>query len=143
LGSGQIEGHGAAIAIEPVGSLISEDEDISQLFQYIKQINDALKYVHEKQIFHRDVSPKNIIVHNNNAILIDWGISKSFGTTTFNFSGTIMFASLAALRYFLHGQEFSYQKRDDFESLFYSLLHLISKGKLPWAKIKKKNTSMH
>ena len=52
----------------------------SKALKYIRQIASALKYMHEKEhICHFDVKPANIILDNNdNAILIDFGISKNY-----------------------------------------------------------------
>ena len=48
--------------------------------KYLKQIALALKYMHEEQhICHYDVKPANILLDDdNNAILIDFGISKNY-----------------------------------------------------------------
>ena len=52
----------------------------SQAMKYIKQIASALKYMHEEQhICHYDVKPANILLDNkDNAVLIDFGISKNY-----------------------------------------------------------------
>lgn len=48
--------------------------------EYIRQIADALGYMHQKKhICHLDVKPGNILLDKNNrAMLIDFGISKSY-----------------------------------------------------------------
>lgn len=48
--------------------------------RYIKQIAGALKYMHEEQhICHYDVKPANILLDDkDNAVLIDFGISKNY-----------------------------------------------------------------
>ena len=52
----------------------------SKALKYIRQIASALKYMHEKEhICHFDVKPANIVLDNNdNALLIDFGISKNY-----------------------------------------------------------------
>ncbi|MGK7918675.1 MAG: SUMF1/EgtB/PvdO family nonheme iron enzyme [Trichodesmium sp.] len=47
---------------------------------YVKQIGEALKVVHEKNLLHRDVSPSNIIIqsNSNDAKLIDFGIARPY-----------------------------------------------------------------
>lgn len=54
---------------------LPEDESL----RYIKQIADALSYVHSMNRFHLDVKPANIMIgKNNQAILIDFGASKYY-----------------------------------------------------------------
>lgn len=56
--------------------------------RYIRQLADALNYVHQKQICHLDVKPENILLDvQNNVILIDFGVAKQYddegrGTST-------------------------------------------------------------
>lgn len=42
----------------------------------------ALAYLHDKEIKHRDIKPKNILVHKANVLLADFGISRDFLDTT-------------------------------------------------------------
>ena len=53
-----------------------------QAMGYIRQIASALKYMHEvKHMCHFDVKPSNIMLDAmGNAFLIDFGISKNYGT---------------------------------------------------------------
>ncbi|NMG22183.1 serine/threonine-protein kinase [Brasilonema bromeliae] len=48
--------------------------------RYIRQIGEALKVLHEHNLLHRDVNPKNIIRRANGleAVLIDLGIARKF-----------------------------------------------------------------
>ena len=57
------------------GSLSEQDA-----MKYVKQIANALKYMHDEQhICHYDVKPANILLDDNgNAVLIDFGISKNY-----------------------------------------------------------------
>lgn len=52
----------------------------TQALRYVGQIASALKYMHEKkQLCHYDIKPANILIDNyDNAILIDFGISKNY-----------------------------------------------------------------
>ena len=52
----------------------------AEAMKHIRQIADALKYMHEDMhICHYDVKPSNILLDGNgNAILIDFGISKHY-----------------------------------------------------------------
>ncbi len=44
----------------------------------IKQIGEALTYIHSQGFLHRDVKPHNILLFENNAKLIDFGIAREF-----------------------------------------------------------------
>lgn len=47
-----------------------------QIFNLIKQLLEALKYIHEKNIVHSDINPNNIIINNYEIpYIIDFGIS--------------------------------------------------------------------
>ena len=47
---------------------------------YIRQIGEALKLVHQKGLLHRDIKPQNILLHEDTlqVILIDFGIAREF-----------------------------------------------------------------
>lgn len=49
--------------------------------KYVRQIADALKYLHSNNILHLDIKPSNILVNNGNAILIDFGVSKRYDSS--------------------------------------------------------------
>jgi len=53
--------------------------DEAEALSFIRQIADALKYIHERKINHLDVKPGNILLNeDNNAVLIDFGLSKRY-----------------------------------------------------------------
>ena len=62
--------------------------------KYIDQVAQALKYIHDKGILHLDIKPANIMIdRDDNAVLIDFGISKHYdgggeatSTTTVGYS---------------------------------------------------------
>ena len=54
---------------------LSEEESLT----FIRQIADALSYIHEHRVNHLDVKPGNILLDKKqNAILIDFGLSKHY-----------------------------------------------------------------
>ena len=102
------------------------------------QIIDRIKWVHSKNIVHRDIKPDNFLIGRkdpNIIYLIDFGLSKKYRSSKTNkhlrfgftgkLTGTVRFASANALR----GGEQS--RRDDLESIGYMLIYFM-RGKLPW-----------
>jgi len=50
-----------------------------QAVHYIRQIADALQYIHERSMNHLDVKPGNVLLdEKGNAMLIDFGLSKRY-----------------------------------------------------------------
>lgn len=51
----------------------------SEALSYIRQIGDALMYIHNKNILHLDIKPSNILFRSNgDSVLVDFGISKHY-----------------------------------------------------------------
>lgn len=52
----------------------------SEALNYIQQIGEALKVIHNKGLLHRDLKPENIMlrVNKSEAVLIDFGIAREF-----------------------------------------------------------------
>ena len=98
-----------------------------------------LKNIHDKGIIHRDIKPENIVIGDNDkgiVYLIDFGLSNIFFdnnhhipfTKGKNLTGTMRYASIR------NHLGYEQSRRDDLESLFYTLIYL-GKGKLPWQGI--------
>jgi serine/threonine protein kinase len=142
VASGYSKELGNIMVIEPYGIPIQElPSTPDETLQFMIEINDALCYAHQKETLHCDVSPNNIVVSNGRAFLIDWGISMTSNVFPLShFTGTSAFCSLPVLRLAVvktlpvEKSPHMYEPRDDFESLFYTLLHLLSKKPLPWMK---------
>jgi len=48
---------------------------LEQSIEFVRQACEALQYVHEQQIVHRDVKPQNLILGENGVVLVDFGIA--------------------------------------------------------------------
>lgn len=61
--------------------ILEEEEAL----HYIRQIGEALKAVHKKELVHRDVKPGNVVIREGTreAVLIDFGISREFYLTRY------------------------------------------------------------
>lgn len=69
-----ISGTSLAAVINKEGPLSEE-----RAFGYIRQIANALEYVHSLNRLHLDVKPQNIMIDNSGkAVLIDFGVSKQY-----------------------------------------------------------------
>ena len=68
---------------------------LSQVKEYLRDMLKALYYCHDvAKVFHRDIKPDNIMInHNNEAVLIDFGVSALKGDDDFIHTkmGTLLF----------------------------------------------------
>ena len=46
--------------------------------KYLKQILNGLDFLFKNNVLHRDIKPQNILIHNNNIKISDFGFAKSF-----------------------------------------------------------------
>jgi hypothetical protein len=42
---------------------------------WFRQIMDGVKHIHERGVCHRDLSPENVMIDNNNSLIIDMGMA--------------------------------------------------------------------
>lgn len=49
---------------------------VGLLRRVLHDVCSALAFAHARMLIHRDVKPENVMLHRNQAILIDWGISR-------------------------------------------------------------------
>lgn len=49
---------------------------VDQAIEYVRQTCEALQYVHNQQIVHRDVKPQNLILSEDGIVLVDFGIAR-------------------------------------------------------------------
>lgn len=63
----------------------------SKLLKYTRQIGEALVFVHQNNILHLDIKPSNILIDkNDNARLIDFGVSKRYDLESEETSTTML-----------------------------------------------------
>jgi Protein kinase domain/GAF domain len=52
---------------------------LAEALDYVHQACEALQYVHEQQIVHRDVKPQNMILSRNGIVMVDFGVARELG----------------------------------------------------------------
>jgi serine/threonine protein kinase len=65
---------------------------VKQAVDFLKDIIDALIYLHEKSIAHRDLKPENIVICNGIAKVCDFGWSAVIQNVRSTFCGTLDYA---------------------------------------------------
>jgi serine/threonine protein kinase len=73
---------------------------LATVIQYVRQIADALQYVHQNQLIHRDIKPHNLLMGENEQVMLsDFGIAvvcsdKDEEQPYFHdFEGTVIYAA--------------------------------------------------
>ncbi|RGB34279.1 kinase-like domain-containing protein, partial [Rhizophagus diaphanus] len=95
------------------------------------QIADGLNYLHNENVIHRDLHSRNIVIHENNAKITDFGISKNQNNQT----STAYIDNFGVVAYMepkcLTDPNFPYTKSSDIYS-FGVLMWEISSGYPPF-----------
>ena len=105
--------------------------------RYIRQIGEALQFVHEKSILHLDVKPSNILIDKQgNARLIDFGVSKRYDIEQEETSTTLLTLSkgFAAIEQYDNEGIQQFSPCPDIYSLGATLYNLLT-GKIPTESI--------
>ena len=113
----------------------SEAMDEAEAIGYIHQIADALGYIHSEQIMHLDVKPANVMVRSkdNRAILIDFGLSKHYDTTSGEATSTTPVGvshGFAPMEQYKEGGVSTFSPETDIYSLGATLYYLVT-GTIP------------
>jgi putative methionine-R-sulfoxide reductase with GAF domain len=68
-----------------VGKMIEERGDpglpVPEVIEYTRQACEALQYVHDQRIVHRDVKPPNLICGEGGVVLVDFGVARELGAS--------------------------------------------------------------
>lgn len=100
---------------------------------YIRQVADALSYIHARNINHLDIKPSNVLIDGNGkAVVIDFGLSKRYDETGSQTSTTPVGIShgFAPLEQYQPGGVSTFSPTTDIYSLGATLYKLLS-GQTP------------
>ncbi len=115
---------GASLAGKVLHGALPEEDAV----RYTRQVADALVFVHSKRMMHLDVKPANILLDDNdNAVLIDFGLSKQYDTEGHQTSSTPVGIShgYAPLEQYKRGGVSTFSPATDIYSLGATLFKLV------------------
>ncbi|MDR1200972.1 MAG: serine/threonine protein kinase [Tannerellaceae bacterium] len=127
-----IEGHSLKDMLEKEGILPE-----GKVLKYIHQIGQALQFVHDKNILHLDIKPSNILIDkNDNARLIDFGVSKRYDVENKETSTTMLTLSkgFASIEQYDNEGTQVFSPCPDIYSLGATMYNLLT-GKIPTESI--------
>jgi eukaryotic-like serine/threonine-protein kinase len=93
--------HGTLRDLHPRGTRLPLDTIVF----YVEQLADALQYVHQQKLIHRDIKPHNMLLgHNRHILLSDFGIAivshslDPIYAGLYDFEGTVLYAAPEQLK---------------------------------------------
>eukprot|EP00611_Tribonema_gayanum_P012108 TRINITY_DN2265_c0_g1_i4.p1 TRINITY_DN2265_c0_g1~~TRINITY_DN2265_c0_g1_i4.p1 ORF type:complete len:596 (-),score=102.79 TRINITY_DN2265_c0_g1_i4:206-1993(-) len=115
------------MVMRPLGQHISDTADPALIVQVVQDVASVIEHIAQLGLLHRDISPSNIIVHNNRGFLLDYHVACEVATAArapTRLTGKLVYSSLS-----LH-EGYGDQQHTvaaDLESLFYTFLDLATK----------------
>lgn len=109
----------------------------AKVLKYVRQIGEALQFVHEKNILHLDIKPSNILIDkDDNARLIDFGVSKRYDIEQQETSTTLLTLSkgFASIEQYDNEGTQNFSPCPDIYSLGATMYNLLT-GKIPTESI--------
>jgi len=109
----------------------------NRVLKYIHQVGEALQFVHEKTILHLDIKPSNILIdRDDNARLIDFGVSKRYDDEQHETSTTMLTLSkgFASIEQYDNEGTQNFSPYPDVYSLGATMYNLLT-GKIPTESI--------
>jgi len=116
----------------------------NRILKYTRQIGEALSFVHQKNILHLDIKPGNILIDkNDNARLIDFGVSKRYDIASQETSTTMLTLSkgFACIEQYDDEGTQTFSPCPDIYSLGATMYNLIT-GKIPTESILRATRSL-
>lgn len=120
------------IAGEDLASRVKKRGILSEAeaLRYIQQVGDALSFMHQKGLLHRDVKPENVMLRSGRteAVLLDLGIAREFTHNSTQVHTAILSNGYAPI------EQYEYQARRGAYSDVYGLaatLYFVLTGEVP------------
>ncbi|MGB7444191.1 MAG: protein kinase [Coleofasciculaceae cyanobacterium] len=97
------------VAGQTLQSFVTQGQPLTEAtaVHYIRQVGEALKFVHQKGLLHRDIKPENIILRegSNEVVLIDFGIAREFTLNSAQTHTGMVSEGYAPIEQYLHKEK--------------------------------------